>query len=122
MPVNSRCTRPVLTGALTLVLLSSGWSASGAGGKGLFSKYDPQAKALLGQMTVDEKIGQMLQPDQQFIKNIDDVETYHLGSVLSGGDSDPKSGNDLQSWTTMFNRFEARSLKSRLYIPTPLRG
>ncbi len=84
---------------------------------GPYAKYDPQARALLKQMTLDEKIGQMLQPDQQFLKSLDDIETYHFGSVLSGGDSDPKSGNDLQSWTEMYDRLEARSLKTRLKIP-----
>jgi beta-glucosidase len=82
-----------------------------------FSKFDSQAKALLQQMTVDEKIGQMVQPDQEFLKSIDDIQTYHFGSILSGGNSDPKTGNDLQSWTEMFNRLETASLKSRLYIP-----
>jgi beta-glucosidase len=68
-------------------------------------------------MTLDEKIGQMTQGDQMFIKDIDDVEKYHLGSVLSGGDSDPASGNDLQSWTTLYDRFQSRALKTRLRIP-----
>ena len=95
-------------------LIANSYGASGAG---LFSKYDARVKPLLQQMTLDEKIGQMLQPDQQFLKSIDDIEKYHVGSVLSGGDSDPKSGNDFQSWREMFNRNEARSLKSRLYIP-----
>lgn len=71
----------------------------------------------MAQMTLDEKIGQMLQPDQQYVKNIDDLETYHLGSVLSGGDSDPATGNDLKSWTDTYDRFQARALKTRLKIP-----
>ena len=31
--------------------------------------FDAQAKALLAKMTLDEKIGQMTQPDQLFIKD-----------------------------------------------------
>jgi beta-glucosidase len=68
-------------------------------------------------MTLEEKIGQMIQPDQLYIHDLDDVDKYHLGSVLSGGDSDPKSGNDLISWTDMYDRFQARALKTRLRIP-----
>ncbi|MFZ0592759.1 MAG: glycoside hydrolase family 3 protein [Bryobacteraceae bacterium] len=79
--------------------------------------YDPQVNALLGKLTLDEKIGQMTQPDQQFLKNIDDIEKYHLGSLLSGGDSDPKSGNDLQSWTDLYNRYQSRALQTKLHIP-----
>ena len=33
----------------------------------------------------------MTQPDQLFIKDRADVEKYGFGSVLSGGDSDPKT-------------------------------
>jgi beta-glucosidase len=82
-----------------------------------FSKYDGQARKLLAQMNLDEKIGQMTQPDQMYLKTLDDIDRYHLGSLLSGGDSDPKSGNDLKSWTDMVDAYMARSLKTRLRIP-----
>ena len=73
--------------------------------------------AILKQMTLDEKIGQMTQPDKLFIQNPDDVANYSFGSVLSGGDSDPKTGNDLISWTDMYDEYQSRALKSRLKIP-----
>jgi len=76
-----------------------------------------QAQRLLAGMTLDEKIGQMTQPDQMFLKSVDDIETYHLGSLLSGGDSDPKSGNDLGSWTDLYDNYQSRALKTRLRIP-----
>src|SRR5947209_5634741 len=81
------------------------------------SSFDDQVRPLLAQMTLDEKIGQMTQPDQQYLATIDDIDNYHLGSVLSGGDSDPKSGNDLTSWTDMYDRYQERALKTRLRIP-----
>lgn len=82
-----------------------------------FTRYDATARKLLARMTQDEKIGQMVQPDQEFIKSLDDIDKYHLGSVLSGGGSDPKSGNDLQSWTNLYNSIQQHALKSRLRIP-----
>ena len=82
-----------------------------------FSRFDARAQELLGRMTLEEKIGQMTQPDQMYLSDIEDIDKYHLGSVLSGGDSDPKSGNDLQSWTDMYDRHQARALKTRLKIP-----
>jgi beta-glucosidase len=82
-----------------------------------YSKFDPQVKPLLSKMSLDEKIGQMTQPDQMYLKSIDDIDKYHLGSLLSGGDSDPKSGNDLKSWTDMYDGYQARALKTRLRIP-----
>lgn len=68
-------------------------------------------------MTVDEKIGQMTQPDQMYLGSIDDIEKYHVGSLLSGGDSDPKTGNDLESWTDLYDRYQSRALKTRQKIP-----
>jgi beta-glucosidase len=47
----------------------------------------------------------MTQPDQMYLKSLDEIEQFHLGSLLSGGDSDPKSGNSLQSWTDMYDRY-----------------
>ena len=76
-----------------------------------------QAVAILKQMSLDEKIGQMTQPDKLFIQNPDDVANYSFGSVLSGGDSDPKTGNDLISWTDMYDEYQSHALKSRLKIP-----
>jgi beta-glucosidase len=78
--------------------------------------YDPEVDKLMSKMTLDDKIGQMTQVDQQFLKSIDDIDKYHLGSLLNGGDSDPKTGNDLQSWTKMYERYQARALKKRLKI------
>ena len=49
------------------------------------SAFDPQAKALLAQMTLDEKLGQMTQPDQEAIKDLSEIEHLFLGSILSGG-------------------------------------
>ena len=68
-------------------------------------------------MTLDEKIGQMTQPDKLFIQNPDDVAKYSFGSVLSGGDSDPKTGNDLISWTDMYDEYQSHALRSRLHVP-----
>jgi beta-glucosidase len=93
--------------------------AGSLGSIALLSAQDKnsQAQKLLGQMTLDEKIGQMTQADQMFLKNVDDIETYHLGSLLSGGDSDPKSGNDLVSWTDLYDNYQKRALNTRLRIP-----
>jgi len=81
------------------------------------SSYDPQVKELIAKMTLDEKIGQMTQPDQESLKDISDIDKLALGSVLSGGSSDPKEGNSLKAWTDMYDRYQQQALKSRLGIP-----
>jgi beta-glucosidase len=82
-----------------------------------FSSYDAKAKELLGRMTLDEKIGQMTQADSSYLKDPTDVATLFLGSVLSGGDSDPKDGNSREAWIRMVSTFEGEALKTRLKIP-----
>jgi beta-glucosidase len=81
------------------------------------STFDARAKALLGKMTLDEKIGQMTQPDQMFLKDPSDIEKYFVGSVLSGGDSDPKAGNSRQAWIDLATSIQSHALKTRLKIP-----
>jgi beta-glucosidase len=82
-----------------------------------FSSFDPQADEMLGRMTLDEKIGQMTQADHNGLQDPADVEKYFLGSVLNGGDSDPKSGNTLADWTAMYLGHQSHALKTRLAIP-----
>jgi beta-glucosidase len=58
---------------------------------------DPAVEAqiadLLKRMTLEEKIGQLVQADLCCVKP-EDVRKYHLGSILVGGNSGP-NGNDL---------------------------
>ena len=68
----------------------------------------------------EEKIGQMTQPDQEFIKDLSDIERYSIGSILSGGSSDPKEGNSLKAWTDLYDRLQLHTQKSRLKIPIPM--
>ena len=81
------------------------------------SSFDKQVNELLSTMTVEEKIGQMTQAEQDALKDISDIERYFLGSVLSGGNSDPKEGNSLKAWTDMYDRCQTRALNTRLRIP-----
>jgi beta-glucosidase len=78
---------------------------------------DVQADQLLSQMTLEEKIGQMTQADMLALKDKRDVQKYFLGSVLSGGSSDPAAGNSPQAWRNAVDEFRACALKTRLKIP-----
>jgi len=78
---------------------------------------DAQADKLLSQMTLDEKIGQMTQVDMLALKDKVAVQKYFLGSVLSGGSSDPKDGNSPAAWLHAVDEFRAEALNTRLKIP-----
>ena len=69
-------------------------------------------------MTLDEKIGQMTQAEQgELPKDFSDVDGLFLGSVFSGGNSDPSPANTVQDWTDMYDRLQQQALKTRLKIP-----
>lgn len=85
-------------------------------GQALFTSFDEQANALIAQMTLEEKIGQMTQPDQEFLKSDEHIRDYLFGSVLSGGNSDPDT-NTFAAWRDMYERYQARALETRLKIP-----
>ncbi len=78
---------------------------------------DALADKMLSQMTLDEKIGQMVQADMLALKNKDDVRKYYLGSVLSGGSSDPAAGNSARDWLNAVEEFKSEALQTRLEIP-----
>ena len=76
----------------------------------------PDVEALLSQMTVEEKIGQMTQADMKALKDGTEVRTFALGSVLSGADSLPKP-NEPATWVEMYDRYQSQALATRLGIP-----
>src|SRR6516165_4142034 len=88
----------LVSAAASLALVARRSIVSAADAPKPLSSFDEQVKPLLARMTLDEKIGQMTQPDQSFVKNPEDVETLSLGSLLNGGSSDPKAGNSLEAW------------------------
>ena len=81
------------------------------------SDFDPAIRPILARMTLDEKIGQMVQVDCAALKDKSDVQKYFLGSVLSGGSSDPVDGNSAQAWLNQVQEFQAQALQTRLKIP-----
>src|SRR5262249_15352602 len=107
-------TRKASLAFLTLVVCATCQSQN----PGLVSPtQENRIEALLAQMTLDEKIGQMVQVDSEALKEKRDVQKYFLGSVLSGGSSDPRDGNSPQSWLKYVASFQRYALETRLKIP-----
>lgn len=73
-------------------------------------------KDLMSRMTLEEKIGQMVQIDR-LTASPDIMQTYCIGSVLSGGGSAPLPNASAEDWVNMINGFQHGSLSSRLGIP-----
>lgn len=75
-----------------------------------------RVKDLLSRMTLEEKIGQMTQIDRS-VANAGVMKNSFIGSVLSGGGSEPLPKATAQDWVNMINEFQKGSLASRLGIP-----
>ncbi|KAE8664722.1 hypothetical protein F3Y22_tig00112738pilonHSYRG00152 [Hibiscus syriacus] len=91
--------------------------------KAEYMKYkDPKqpvrvrVKDLLDRMTLDEKIGQMVQIERS-VASAEVMKKYFIGSVLSGGGSVPAPQASAEDWINMINEFQNGSLSTRLHIP-----
>jgi beta-glucosidase len=72
----------------------------------------------LSKLTLAEKAGQMTQVANTFLKSNQDIATYSLGSVLSGGGGGPNgAGGTSSQWKAMVDNFQSYALQSRLGIP-----
>ncbi|GMY24162.1 beta-glucosidase bogh3b [Fagus crenata] len=91
--------------------------------EGEYMKYkDPKQhtnariRDLMKRMTLEEKIGQMVQADFSVVSR-EIMRNYSIGSVLSGGGSNPRPNATPLDWINMINDFQNGSLSSRLGIP-----
>jgi beta-glucosidase len=76
---------------------------------------DARVQALLAQMTLAEKIGQMAQIEKNSVTP-EQVRDHAVGSVLSGGGGNP-SPNTPADWARMVRGYQEAALQSRLGIP-----
>jgi len=72
---------------------------------------DARVKALMSRMSVEEKVGQLIQADISSVTP-EDVRTYRLGSILAGGNSKPGGGARATAaqWQALADQFYAASM------------
>lgn len=120
-----------LTAAALLVLgacAGAGATAAPAGSAGIIhpeiwprgespvareAAIEARVAALLAQMSVEEKVGQIIQADVNSVTP-DEVRRYRLGSVLNGGNSGP-GGNDrapAREWLAMADAYYDASMQA----------
>lgn len=88
---------------------------------GIDPAMEARIDALVGQMSVDQKVGQIIQAEIQSISPRD-IRDYHIGSVLNGGGSTPADARvfPLALWVAAANAFYDASMdtsKGGLAIP-----
>jgi beta-glucosidase len=82
-----------------------------------FLTHEKEINALLAQMTLDEKIGQMTQPDLACVTNLTEIQKYGFGSMLNGGGDKPAGENIPTNWLRTMQELQSWALKTRLKIP-----
>lgn len=114
----------MLRSALALLVVTAAFGglvvaaqAEQAPGANHYAKYDEAVAPLLERMTLAEKIGQMTQADLGSLDDLSAIEELALGSVLSGGSSDPKEGNSAKAWADTYEACQKKALATRLGIP-----
>jgi beta-glucosidase len=74
--------------------------------------------AIIAKMTLEQKVGQMVQPDIRYATP-DDARTYRFGSILNGGGAYP--GNDrhakISDWVALADRFYAATMDTSKGAP-----
>jgi beta-glucosidase len=79
----------------------------------------PEVEALLGRMSLEQKVGQMTQTERLVI-TADEVKRFHIGSVLSGGGSAPGE-NLVADWVEMNEAYwQASMSEDEHHIAIPL--
>ena len=115
---SSKRRRAVHLGLLSLgvgLLVAAGPSAAAAAG--CSSPAD-----CLSKMTLAEKAGQMTQVANSYISNKNDIATYGLGSVLSGGGGGPNgAGGTATQWADMVDDYQSYALQEPAGHPAALR-
>jgi len=80
------------------------------------ASIEARVDSLLSQMTLDEKIGQMIQVEYQSLPSDTDIKNYFLGSLLAYADNGP-GGKTPQEWADLYDTLQTYALQTRLKIP-----
>ena len=74
-------------------------------------KIEARIATLLGRLTLEQKVAQMVQADIRYV-TADDVRKYHLGSILNGGGAFPGNNKHaaLADWVELADRFYDASM------------
>lgn len=80
------------------------------------SAVGARVEDLLARMSLEEKLGQMCQVERGALITASDIQTYFIGSLLSGGGSGPAMNSPV-AWADMIDDFQVQALNTPLKIP-----
>lgn len=118
------CASPVLQSGLSVQTPPAAtanpavWPATHSPAAVSDARTEAEIAALLARMTIEQKIGQMIQADISAITPAD-LARYPLGSILAGGNSGPFGDEraNAATWGRMVSEFREASHKSGAGVP-----
>lgn len=95
--------------------------ATGAAVRAPDAAMERRIAAIVAGMTLEQKVGQMTQPDVRYITP-EQVTQYYIGSVLNGGGAWPDMNKraSVADWAALADRFADAALATDLPTPIPL--
>lgn len=77
--------------------------------------------AIVAGMTLEQKVGQMTQPDVRYVTP-DEVRQYYIGSVLNGGGAWPDMNKHatVADWAALADRFHDAAMQTDMAVKIPL--
>ncbi len=105
-----------LTMATGLLLVKAPGTAYSAGNvyQDPNQPVEARVKDLLSRMTLEEKVGQMIQAEKNI--SADNVKNLFIGSLLSGGGNVPTPNNPT-AWCDLIDNYQRAAMSTRLQIP-----
>jgi hypothetical protein len=106
----------LLAGALVVNTTQPASASHGLAYQDAWRPVKARVADLMSRMSLDDKLGQMIQPERLGITDLTDLATYRIGSLLSGGSSQP-TPNTPVTWADMYDNFQRAAMASPLQIP-----
>lgn len=119
--------RPIVFVCLVSALLASGTTAAATWPRAAIPKSNDAAatearvRAIVSSMTLEQKIGQMTQPDIRSVTP-DDVRQYYIGSILNGGGAWPSMNmhSSVNDWLKLSDAFYRASMSTDMKVKVPV--
>ena len=85
------------------------------------AQLEAKVRSIVAGMTLEQKVGQMTQPDIRSVKP-DDVRRYYIGSILNGGGAWPGMNmhSTPQDWLKLSDEFYRASMSTDMPVKIPV--
>jgi beta-glucosidase len=83
---------------------------------------EAQIATIVKGMTLEQKVGQITQPNIAALQSADDVKKYYLGSVLNGGGAWPNNNKKAtaKDWVALADQYWQASMDTDMAVKVPL--